>query len=156
MGILAAVRQKNQRVCGAALLALWLLLAPAPAAESRAGTLSVGGAWSPPTPSVATVGAAYFSITNSGRDTDRLVAITSPIARKVEIHESRTVQGTIQMRAVAWIECPPGVTKIEPGSVHVMLLGLSAPLAAGMQFPLNLQFRDAGTLRVQVQVGVRE
>jgi copper(I)-binding protein len=156
MGILAPVRQKNQRVCGAALLALWLLQVPAPAAEFRAGALTVGGAWSPATPPVATVGAAYFSISNSGRGTDRLVAITTPIARKVEIHESRTVQGTMQMRAVAWVECPPGVTKIEPGSVHVMLLGLSAPLAAGMQFPLNLQFRDAGTLTVQVQVGARE
>jgi copper(I)-binding protein len=156
MGILTAVRQENQRVCGAALLALWFFQAPAPAAEFRAGWLTVGEAWSPPTPPAATVGAAYFSITNRGHDTDRLLAIASPIARKVEIHESRTVQGTMQMRAVAWIECPPGLTKIEPGSVHVMLLGLSVPLTAGMQFPLKLEFRDAGSLTIQVQVGARE
>lgn len=60
------------------------------------------------------------------------------------------------MRAVASIDCPPGVTKIEPGGVHIMLLGLTAPLTAGTRFPLNLQFRDAGGLTVYVLVGGRE
>jgi copper(I)-binding protein len=37
-----------------------------------------------------------------------------------------------------------------------MLLGLTHPLAAGMQFPLLLRFRDAGSLTVQVVVDVRQ
>jgi copper(I)-binding protein len=57
------------------------------------------------------------------------------------------------MRPVESIECPPGVTvKIEPGGLHVMLLGLTHPLVAGTKFPLTLRFRDAGSMTVQVVV----
>ena len=137
------------------LLVLWFI-APTrvAAADYRAGDMVVAQAWSPPTPPVATVGAVYFSMTNAGRKADRLMAISTPIAANVQMHESRKVQGMIQMRAVASIECLPGQTvKSEPGGLHVMLLGLTRPLAAGAQFPLLLQFRDAGTLTVQVRVG---
>jgi copper(I)-binding protein len=110
--------------------------------------------WSRPTPPVATVGAVYFSLTNVGRKSDRLIAISTPLAGKVEMHESRKVQGMVQMRAVTSIECLPGQTvKSEPGGLHVMLLALNRPLAAGAEFPLLLRFRDAGTLAVQVHVG---
>ena len=131
--------------------------APPPAADYRAGNMVVAQPWSRPTPPVATVGVAYFSMTNVGPRADSLIAVSSPIARKVEIHESRTVQGMVQMRAVTSVECAPGATvKIEPGGLHVMLLDLSRPLAAGTEFPLSLRFRDAGVLTVQVRVGAPE
>jgi periplasmic copper chaperone A len=82
-----------------------------------------------------------------------LIGISSPVARAVEIHESRMVQGLMQMRAVTFVECPPGAAvKIEPGGLHVMLIGLMHPLQAGMEFPLSLRFRDAGVLTLQVPV----
>jgi copper(I)-binding protein len=119
--------------------------------------MRVAQPWSRPTPPGATVGAVYFSVTNVGSKADRLIAISTPIAGKVQMHESRQVQGVVQMRAVTSIECLPGQTvKSQPGGLHVMLLDLTQPLAAGAQFPLLLQFRDAGTLTVQVQVGARE
>jgi len=140
---------------------VWLVLcamtqASAQAADYRAGAMVVAQPWAPPTPP-ATVGVAYFSMTNAGGKADSLIAISSPIARKVEIHESRTVQGMVQMRAVKSVECPPGATvKIGPGGLHVMLLDLSRPLAAGTEFPLSLRFRVAGVLTVQVRVGAPE
>ena len=94
---------------------------------------------------MASVGAVYLSITNAGRKADLLIAVSTPIARKAEIHESRLVQGMVEMRPVASVACPPGVTvKIEPGGLHVMLLGLSST-ARGRhpEFPLSLRFRDA-------------
>jgi periplasmic copper chaperone A len=131
--------------------------APAQAADYRAGDMVVVRPWSRPTPPVATVGVAYFSMTNVGSKADTLITVSSPMARKVEIHENRTVQGIVQMRAVTSVECPPGATvKIEPGGLHVMLLDLNRPLAAGTEFPLSLHFRDAGVLTVQVQVGAPE
>jgi hypothetical protein len=141
-----------------AFLVLWLITqTPVHAAEYRAGNLVVAQPWSPPTPPVASVGAVYFSVTNGGSKADLLLSVTSPIAHEIEIHESRTVQGSIQMRAVTSVACPPGVTvKISPGGLHVMLLGLSRPLVAGMTFPVSLHFRDAGVLTVQVQVAARE
>jgi copper(I)-binding protein len=126
-------------------------------ADDRVGDLVVTRPWSPPTPPVASVGAVYFSMTNAGRKADRLVAISSPIARRVQMHESRTVQGIVQMRPVTSVECLPGVTvKSEPGGLHVMLLDLIQPLTAGTKFPLVLHFRDAGSLTIQVPVGAGE
>jgi copper(I)-binding protein len=124
--------------------------------DHKTENLAVREVRSRPTPPVASVGVVYFSITNAGRKADRLLAVSSPVARQAEIHETRTVQGTMQMRPVESIECPPGVTvKIEPGGLHVMLLGLTHPLVAGTEFPLTLRFRDAGSMTVQVVVDAR-
>jgi len=149
---------KNGLLWAAALMALiFTLPIHAQAAEYRIGNLTVAEPRSRPTPPTATVGVVYFSLFNAGAAADRLVALDTPVARTVEIHESRTVQGIMQMRPVTSVECPPGATvKIEPGGLHVMLVGLIHPLTAGMEFPLSLKFRDAGTLTVQVRVGGAE
>lgn len=149
------MRVDNRRGYWAALLVLGLLLLllAADAADYRAGNLVVSQPWSSPTPPVATVGAVYFSLSNTGPKTDRLTAISSAIARQVEIHESRQVQGVMQMRAVAFVDCPAGATvKIEPGGIHVMLVGLTRALTPGMEFPMELTFRDSGVLKVVVAV----
>jgi periplasmic copper chaperone A len=154
-GYTFAVR-KNVFGCNAARLALFFILQASWAGDFRSGALILSGVWAHPTPPGTTVGAVYFSITNTGRNADRLMAISSPIARTVEIHETRTVQGMMQMLAVASVECPPGVVRVEPGALHVMLIGLNRPLTAGLEFPLSLEFRDAGVLTVQVRVGGAE
>ena len=157
------MRQKNPRrgslaTWVPACMVLWLIAqAQVHAADYHAGNLVVAQPWSPPTPPVASVGAVYFSITNGGPKADQLLSVDTPIARVVEIHESREVQGSVRMREVASVECPPGATvKIAPGGLHVMLLGLTRPLTAGMTFPASLHFRDAGVMTVQVVVAARE
>jgi len=144
------------RAALAAIVAMSLAAAAA-AAEFRAGSLTVKDPWSRPTPPGIAVGVVYLSITNRGAAADRLLAVTSPRARAGEIHESRMVQGVMQMRAVAWVDCAPGATvTIGPGGLHLMLLGLDTPLAAGSEFPVALRFRDAGTLTLSVRVEARE
>ncbi len=113
----------------------------------------MGEVHSTPTPPVASVGAVYLWVTNHGLQADRLIAVESPIAATVEIHRTTLEKGTMQMRQVTFLDCPPGVTvKIEPGTLHVMLIGLKHPLVAGSTFPLSLKFRDAGMLAAQVSV----
>jgi periplasmic copper chaperone A len=142
----------------AAFLVLWLIAqAPVHAIDYRGGNLIVAQPWSAPTPPVASVGAVYFSVTNAGPKSDQLLSVDTPIARNVEIHETSEVQGSMRMREVASVECPPGTTvKIAPGGLHVMLLGLTRPLTVGMSFPASLHFRDAGIVSVQVVVAARE
>ena len=161
IGILARVGYKIGCKFGAAPLLLWLVLPSLADAgalpDARVANLQVTQAWSRPTPPTASVGVVYFWITNSGTQADRLLELSSPIAGKAEIHESRNVQGAMQMRAVTYVNCPPGSTvKIEPGGLHVMLVGLTRPLVAGTVFALTLQFRDAGALTLQVPVEARE
>jgi copper(I)-binding protein len=135
---------------------VWALIAAQADAQPtrfQAGPIEVGDVRSAPTPPVASVGSVYLWITNHGAEADRLVAVESPLAAKAEIHLSTSKHGVMQMRELATIECPPGATvKIEPGALHIMLLGLKHPLVAGSTFPLSLTFRDAGILVVQVSV----
>jgi periplasmic copper chaperone A len=137
----------------ALLLLLLAAQSPAQTAAARVGQIAVTQAWSRPTPPAATVAAVYFSINNRGTKADQLVALSSPIAAKVILHQSRNEQGVVKMREMTALPCPAGATVMsEPGALHVMLIGLNRPLAAGMVFPLSLQFRDAGNLTVQVAV----
>jgi copper(I)-binding protein len=143
---------------GAAILLSWLLAsAGSSAADVKAGSMLLREAWSRATPPAVSVGAVYFSLTNTGRAADRLLAIDTPIASQVQIHETRQVEGRLQMRALGSLDCPAGATiKIEPGVLHVMLLGLQQPLVAGGSFLMTLHFRDAGELTVEVAVRAAE
>lgn len=136
-------------VCGAA--------GAAHGADFRLGNLLIVRPWSRPTPPTIALGAVYFEVTNRGSRADALLAASTPVAASAEIHESRTVGGMMEMRQLAVLNCPPHATvKIEPGGVHVMLLGLRAPLAPGTDFPLTLRFASAGELTVQVHVSARD
>ena len=58
-----------------------------------------------------------------------------------------------RMREVDGVECPAGATvKAEPGGLHVMLIGLTAPLTLGSAFTVSLQFHAAGVLTLKVPV----
>jgi copper(I)-binding protein len=152
------VRHKIDLLCGAPLLILLCVAqTPAQSADARVGKLVVSQAWARPTPPAATVAAVYFSITNLGSQADRLEALSSPVAAKVDLHESRNAHGVIEMREVTAVECPAGATvHSAPGGLHVMLIGLNRPLTAGGAFVLALRFRDAGMLTLQVVVENRE
>jgi periplasmic copper chaperone A len=148
------VRYKIDFGLAAALLIVgFSLLSVGQAVEVRFRTFVVNRVWSRPTPPTATVGVVYFSITNMGHSTDSLIGVTSSIAEKVELHESRNVQGVVEMRAMTAVEFPPStIVKSEPGGLHMMLIGLTHPLVAGTSFALSLEFRDAGVMTLQVPV----
>ena len=41
---------------------------------------------------------------------------------------------------------------LEPGKMHLMLIGLKAPLKVGESFPVTLTFEKAGAINVTVSV----
>jgi periplasmic copper chaperone A len=140
----------------AALLCLWFVVQPQAVlgAQSHLGNLIITEARARPTPPGISVGALYFSITNAGSKADRLLSVSTPVASRVELHESRNMRGVVEMREVTSVECPPGATvRATPGGLHAMLLGLAEPLAAGTELSVSLQFRDAGVLTLKVPVG---
>jgi len=130
-----------------------LMLAAALPQWAAAADIQVSQAWARPTPPAAQVGAVYFSVHNAGAKDDELLAVSSSVAARVEMHETQTVKGTMQMRQVASVSCPAlATTKIEPGGLHVMLLGLKQPLVEGSKMDLTLRFRNAGELSIQVPI----
>ncbi len=145
----------------------------APAADAdpvTVGDVTVSGAWSRPAPALggamgghgatpeadhgAGTGAAYLVIANAGAEPDRLLAATSHAAEVVEIHEIVDDAGVMRMRPLAdGVEIPAGgEVSLEPGGLHVMLIGLTGALHEGDEIDLALEFERAGEVEVGVVV----
>ncbi|MFA7263572.1 MAG: copper chaperone PCu(A)C [Caulobacter sp.] len=130
--------------------ALTLLAAPVLAASS---TVEVNQAWSRPAPHGGN-GAGYALITNTGPAADTLIAASSPVAARIEIHESMVMGGQAMMHArPGGLAVPAGATvALKPGGWHMMLMGLKQPLKAGDHYPATLTFKKAGKVTVQFSV----
>lgn len=132
------------------LLAAGLALM-AGAASAQSGQLAVDNAWARATPGKSTIGAAYVTI--EAPTADRLVAASTPVANKAELHTMSMSGMVMKMRPIAGVDIPAGQKVIlAPGGLHIMLIGLKKPLMAGQSFPLTLTFAKAGTRTVEVAV----
>ena len=141
-------------IIAAAMAALIGLAATAVAAEDiRAGDIEIATPWSRATASTMPNGASYMVLSNHGSQADRLVAAATPVAEQAQLHFVLVDEGVMRMRPVAAIEVAPGEPSVlQPGGLHIMLLGLKAPLKRGSTFPLILTFERAGAVEVQVTV----
>jgi len=117
---------------------------PALAEDAQIGAITIKGAWSRATAPGAVAGVAFFTIANTGAD---------DVAKAVELH-SHVMEGDImRMRQVPTISIPAGQTvALQPGGLHVMLLGLKQPLKQGTSYPLTLTFQRAGSVTVTVPI----
>jgi copper(I)-binding protein len=101
----------------------------------------------------AKTGIVFFTISNAGSTTDRLLRVSTPVAASVALHQMAVDEGMMKMRAVPSIELRPGARlELQPGGYHLMLLDLKQPLKAGEKFPMTLTFERAGGVTVPVQV----
>jgi copper(I)-binding protein len=99
------------------------------------------------------VGGAYMTLRNNGAIPDKLIKITSPVAERVEIHETKIEGGMAMMRPVAAIELKRrSSVQLKPGGLHVMLMGLQRPLKEGERIKLALTFERAGTIEIEARV----
>src|SRR6266404_1619290 len=131
-----------------------LLALPAHALDYKLGALEIGQPWTRATPPTAPSGGGFLTITNTGTTPDRLLAVKSPAADKVEIHEMKMDGNVMRMRELEkGLEIPPGATvELKPGSFHIMFMGLKAPFAKDTKVPLTLVFEKAGSIVVELPV----
>lgn len=135
-----------------AALAFGLLASPALAHDFKLGDLRLDHPWARATAGPARSGAAFLTIHNSGA-ADRLLAASGEVAERIEFHTHRMEGDIIKMRRVEAVEVPAGGTaRLQPGSYHIMLIGLDEPLKEGDRFPLTLTFEKAGETTVEVAV----
>jgi periplasmic copper chaperone A len=153
-----SVRQITTTLTALLLTGLMLAACSSPSewsAGTRAASIHVEDAWA--RPEVAEHNsAAYLRIENTGDRDDRLIAATSSVAGAVEIHEIASGHDHVmRMQEVDAIVVPAGESvSLEPGGLHVMLLGLRQHLEPEDTFTLTLTFETAG--EVDVSVVVRE
>ncbi len=106
-------------------------------------------------PSLAGVpnGMAFVDLQNQGRAGDRLVRLSSPAAAGVEVHEMKTDAGVMKMRPLDGLALAPGRTvKMADSGLHLMLVGLKAPLKTGDKVPVTLVFEKSGETTVDFWV----
>src|SRR5579875_585743 len=135
--------------------AVVLGLAAATPALAAAGepSIEVSAAWARATPGGAKTAAAYMTITNKGTADDRLLAVSTSVAKTASLHKTESDNGIMKMAPVKALAVKAGSTLVfKPGSYHVMLMGLSAPLKAGETFPMTLVFEKAGKIEATFKV----
>ena len=106
-----------------------------------AGELMVHDAWImlPPPNSNA---AAFMKVSNHTDEAAVLVGAKSPVADRVEIHQSVMAEGVTRMEKLEMISIPAGETLVlAPKGIHVMLFEPTA-LAEGSPVPMELEFKS--------------
>jgi copper(I)-binding protein len=133
------------------VLAAAALLALA-ATPALAQGVQVHDAWARATTSAARVGGVFLTLKATGEG-DRVVSASSPVAEKVELHETIRDGNVMRMREVPALMVPAGGTvELKPGSYHIMLIGLKQPLNRGESFPLTITFEKAPAVTTTVTV----
>lgn len=99
-------------------------------------------------------GAVYLTIMNHGSEADRLIGVSTGVARLAHLHQTVEENGVASMRAIDELEIPAhGEQALAPGGYHVMLFDLKEPLKQGSQFTVTLRFERSGEVVVDVPVG---
>ena len=97
---------------------------------------------------------AFMHITSS---TDsKLVEVRSPVAKTVQIHESKMANDVMSMQPVSSVALPAGKSvAIEPEGYHVMLIDLVGQVKAGDQVPLTLIVEDSKGVKESIEVNAQ-
>jgi copper(I)-binding protein len=106
------------------------------------------------TPSSPT-GAAFMGLMNMGDGDDRLVAASSDVAGRVELHtHTEDANGVMRMGEIeGGIAVPAGeMVMLKRGGMHVMFMGLNGALEQGSEIDVTLTFEKAGDVQVQIPV----
>lgn len=123
-----------------------------PVSGALAGDIDIQNPWARASAGPAKAGAAFLDIKNSG-EADRVTGASADVAEVVELHTHIRDGDVMKMRRVDAIDVPAnGMAHLKPGGLHVMFMGLKAPLKEGESFPLTLTFENAGDITVDVEV----
>ena len=101
------------------------------------------------------VAAAFMGLKNHGAEDDRLIAATSPAAKRVELHTHQSSgDGVMKMVKIeGGIEIEGGgAAMLKRGGDHVMLMGLVEPLKQGDRIEVTLTFEKAGDVTLEIPI----
>ncbi|KAB0268088.1 DUF1775 domain-containing protein [Microvirga brassicacearum] len=118
------------------------------------GAITIEQPWSRATPAGAKVGGGYLRVTNAGKEPDRLIGGTFPLASRVELHEMSMTDNVMRMKQLpGGLEIKPGETvELKPGGYHFMFLELRDGLRDGQTIKGTLAFEKAGPVEVEYVV----
>ena len=121
----------------------------------QAAELEIEGQFSRATAPSMKNGVVFMTIRNKGSETISLIAAQGQVADRIELHtHSVDDQGIMRMRELEeGIPLPSKkTTSLQPGGLHVMMMGLTKQLKRGESFELELQFSDGSATPVIVPI----
>jgi periplasmic copper chaperone A len=133
---------------------------------SPTAELAAEDAWARPTPTGATNGVVYLSLTTDVDDALVAASVDPSIADAVELHATTVDsaegghvhggEGSGDVMSMGEVDefalTPDEATLFEPGGNHIMLVDLNDTLALDDEFSLSLRFSSGRTLDVSVVV----
>ena len=135
------------------LLALFFLIASGPMSVLAADGVTFSDPYVRGVPPGQPNSAAFMQIDNKGKANRALVGGSSPAAEAVELHTHTMDGGMMRMRQVDKIDLPAGETvSLQPGGLHVMLIGLKQKLVPGEEVELTLSFDDGSQVSLKAPV----
>jgi len=122
--------------------------------QASGATIRVEKQMARPAPLAGGTGAVYLTLINEGKTPVKLMGADTPAAGSVEIHSTENDNGVMKMRQITdGIEIDPGKSvELTPGTMHMMLVKLKAPLAEGDTLKVTLHFEGADDVTVDVPV----
>lgn len=94
--------------------------------------------------------AMFMDLTNDSGTDRAVVGAESPVCKTAELHTHIHQGGMMMMRRIDRIDLPAGKTvALQPGGLHVMLIGLKRPLVPGESVDLTLIFADGSRQLVE-------
>jgi copper(I)-binding protein len=146
-------RMRKFLFTAAALAVFGMSTSGAPVAKA-ADRMAVERAWTRATPPSAKTASAYLVLRNVGSSDDRLLRIESQVAETIEVHSMTMDGGIMRMRRLdAPLTVPAsGEVRLDPGGLHLMMMGLKTPLREGERVKLDLVFERAGQVVVEMPI----
>lgn len=143
-----------KKIALAALLAALAL--PVAAHDFTVGSIYLDHPMIEEAPPNAPVLGGYLSIQNMGDADDRLVAIESDAAEKVELHQSTITDGIARMQPMSeGLLIPAGETVWLDDGMHAMFVKPAKRYVVGDEVPATLVFENAGRIDVSFKVEER-
>lgn len=133
--------------------AFWLFAATLGTQVLAQTPVKVEAAWARATVQGQKATGAFMKLT--APQATRLVSVSTPVAGVAEIHEMKMDGGVMKMRAVPVLDLPANQpVELKPGSYHLMLMDLKAPLMKDSSVALTLVFKDAKGVESKQQISV--
>lgn len=118
--------------------------------------VSITDAWARATFPMANSGAVYLTLTNQADSELILESVSTDenIARDAQIHTTLMKEGMMKMRELKKGLAIPaqGTVILQPGSEHIMLVGLKTGLKEGDMVPMRFRFSDGDVQSVNIMV----
>lgn len=139
---------------GLAVLAASTALAAKKGGPWKLGDIIVEQAWARLAPGGAGTGSVYLTVHNKSGQDDLLLAVDISLAELTAIYSTTVKDGVASMDPLPMgVNLPShGEVVMRPGSLHIMMTGVSKDTKVGDLLPVTMVFRDAGSLDLKVPV----